>query len=130
LILLKNEVDMLSETSGVKKGNFFVNASFAVFITYLCMYAFRKPFTAATFEDKQFMGVDFKIALIILQLIGYTVSKFIGIKIISELKPANRLVVLLALLFLALISLFLFGITPYPYNAVFMFINGLPLGMI
>jgi len=121
---------MLSETSGVKKGNFFVNASFAVFITYLCMYAFRKPFTAATFEDKQFMGVDFKIALIILQLIGYTVSKFIGIKIISELKPANRLVVLLALLFLALISLFLFGITPYPYNAVFMFINGLPLGMI
>ncbi len=121
---------MLSETSGVKKGKFFINASLAVFITYLCMYAFRKPFTAATYDNRQLMGIDYKVALIILQIMGYTISKFIGIKIISELKPANRLVVLLALLFLALISLFLFGITPYPYNAVFMFINGLPLGMI
>lgn len=130
MIALKNELKISNESSGFIKGNFFVNASFAVFITYLCMYAFRKPFTAATFEDKQFMGVDYKIALIILQLIGYTVSKFIGIKIISELKSSNRLIILMALLFFALISLFLFAITPYPFNAIFMFINGLPLGMI
>lgn len=94
------------------------------------MYAFRKPFTAATYEHKTLLGVDYKIALIILQLIGYTISKFIGIKIISELKSSNRLNILMILLLVALISLFLFGITPYPYNAIFMFINGLPLGMI
>lgn len=109
---------------------FIINASFAVFINYLCMYAFRKSFTAATFEHKTLLGLDYKVSLIILQLIGYTISKFIGIKIISELKSSNRLNILMILLLVAFISLFLFGITPYPYNAFFMFINGLPLGMI
>jgi Family of unknown function (DUF5690) len=94
------------------------------------MYAFRKPFTAATYEGLRLFGMDYKVVLIILQLIGYTVSKSLGIKFVSELKHENRLRLLGVLMFVALISLFLFGITPYPYNAIFMFMNGLPLGMI
>jgi sugar phosphate permease len=110
--------------------NFIINASVAVFITYLCMYAFRKPFTAATYDGYRLFGLDYKVVLIIFQLIGYTISKSLGIKFVSELKPSNRLHVLILLMLIALISLFCFGITPYPYNSIFMFLNGLPLGMI
>jgi hypothetical protein len=110
--------------------NFIINASVAVFITYLCMYAFRKPFTAATYDGYRLFGLDYKVVLIIFQLIGYTISKSLGIKFVSELKPSNRLHVLILLMLIALISLFCFGITPYPYNSIFMFFNGLPLGMI
>lgn len=110
--------------------NFIINASVAVFITYLCMYAFRKPFTAATYDGYRLFGLDYKVVLIIFQLIGYTISKSLGIKFVSELKPSNRLHILILLMLIALISLFCFGITPYPYNSIFMFLNGLPLGMI
>ena len=47
------------------------------------MYAFRKPFTAGTYKGLELLGVDYKVALIILQLIGYVISKFIGIKFIA-----------------------------------------------
>ncbi|WP_276358978.1 DUF5690 family protein [Daejeonella sp. H1SJ63] len=110
--------------------NFLVTASFAAFITYLSMYAFRKPFTAATFDQLSLWGVNYKILLIISQLVGYTLSKYIGIKIIAELKQENRTKTLIYLMLFAWISLFLFAIIPYPFNFPFMFLNGLPLGMI
>ena len=94
------------------------------------MYAFRKPFTVATFEDLDFIGVDYKILLILSQVLGYMVSKFIGIKLISELKANRRLGYLIGMILLAEIGLVAFGIVPAPYNIVFMFINGLSLGMI
>ena len=52
---------------------------------YFSMYAFRKPFTAASFDgvDGWHYALDFKIALVLAQLIGYAASKFIGIKVIS-----------------------------------------------
>ncbi len=104
--------------------------AFASFGTYFCMYAFRKPFTVATFEDLSFAGVDYKIILIIAQVLGYMLSKFIGIKVISELQPNKRIYYLLGLILAAEASLLLFAITPSPYNIVFMFLNGLPLGMV
>ena len=110
--------------------NFLLTASFAAFITYLSMYAFRKPFTAATFDQQSLWGIDYKIVLIISQLLGYTLSKYIGIKIIAELKPEKRTRTLIHLILFAWISLFFFAITPYPFNFPFMFLNGLPLGMI
>ena len=82
------------------------------------MYAFRKPFTVATFEDLSFAGVDYKIVLIIAQVLGYMLSKFIGIKVISELQPNKRIYYLLGLILAAELSLLLFGITPAPYNIV------------
>jgi len=110
--------------------NLLLTASFAAFITYLSMYAFRKPFTAATFDQLSLWGIDYKILLILSQLFGYTLSKYIGIKIIAELKPENRTKTLIYLMLFAWIALFLFAIIPYPFNFPFMFLNGLPLGMI
>ncbi len=102
----------------------------ASFGTYFCMYAFRKPFTVATYENLDFIGVDYKIVLIITQVIGYMLSKFIGIKLISELKAENRLKYLLSMIAFAELSLILFAWVPSPYNIFFMFLNGLSLGMI
>lgn len=109
---------------------FVMNAAVAAFITYLSMYAFRKPFTAATYDGLSLWGVDYKILLIITQLIGYTISKYIGIKYVSELHAGNRTRMLIMLMGFAWVSLFFFAITPFPYNLPFMFLNGLPLGMI
>jgi MFS family permease len=94
------------------------------------MYAFRKPFTIATFEAISYWGIDYKILLIIAQVLGYMLSKFIGIKIISELKPKSRGLLLMGMIFFAETALLLFAITPQPYNIIFMFFNGLPLGMV
>lgn len=109
---------------------FILHASSAAFITYLSMYAFRKPFTAATYDGLMLWGIDYKILLIITQLVGYTISKYIGIKLVSELHANNRVKMLVLLMASAWLSLFLFAITPFPYNLPFMFLNGLPLGMI
>jgi hypothetical protein len=102
----------------------------AAFITYLSMYAFRKPFTAATFDGLYLWGIPYKIVLILSQLIGYTISKYLGIKFIAELPAAGRINFLIGLMAFALLTLFLFGIVGFPYNWILMLLNGLPLGMI
>jgi hypothetical protein len=94
------------------------------------MYAFRKPFTSALYADYELWGVDYKILLIITQLVGYTVSKYFGIKIISELSASKRTRTLVFLMAFSWVALLFFGIVPAPYNLPFMFLNGLPLGMI
>ena len=107
-----------------------VKAAAAVFITYLSMYAFRKPFTSAQYADYILWGIDYKIILIIAQLVGYTLSKYFGIKIISELSASKRTITLIFLMAFSWLALLFFGIVPAPYNLPFMFLNGLPLGMI
>ena len=107
-----------------------VFAALAAFCTYSCMYAFRKPFTAATFDDLVYFGLKYKDILVMTQLVGYTLSKFLGIKIVAEMKLNNRGYNVLVLIGIAAISLFLFGVTPAPYNIIFMFMNGIPLGMV
>jgi hypothetical protein len=102
----------------------------AAFGTYFCMYAFRKPFTSGTYSGLMLWGIDYKAILIIAQVLGYMVSKFIGIKIISELKAAGRVKLIISLILFAEASLLLFGIVPCPYNFFFLFLNGLPLGMV
>jgi hypothetical protein len=94
------------------------------------MYAFRKPFTAAQFTDVTVYGLTFKSVLVTSQVIGYSLSKFIGIKVISEMKASRRAQTLLGLIAISEIALILFGAVPPPWNAVFMFMNGLPLGMV
>ncbi len=102
----------------------------AAFITYSSMYAFRKPFTAGVYEELQLWGIDYKIILITTQVIGYMLSKFIGIRVVSEMSAAKRIASILLLMALAWGSLLLFGLTPFPYNFIWLFFNGLPLGMI
>jgi hypothetical protein len=102
----------------------------AAFGTYFCMYAFRKPFTAATFTDLALWGVGYKTVLVVAQVLGYTVSKFVGIKVVAEASPHRRAGMILLLIGLAELSLLLFALTPPPYNFVWLFGNGLPLGMV
>ncbi|MDN3695649.1 DUF5690 family protein [Chryseobacterium tructae] len=107
-----------------------LKAAFAAFGVYFCMYGFRKPFTVASFEGLSYFGVDYKILIIIAQAVGYFISKFIGIKFISELKPGKRLTYLFSFIAIAELSLLGFAVVPAPYNILFMFLNGIPLGMI
>lgn len=109
---------------------FVLNASLASFGAYFCMYAFRKPFSVATFEGMEVFHIDYKIILIIAQVLGYALSKFIGIKVVSELKANQRAYYLLGLILLAELALVLFALVPKPLNVIFMFVNGIPLGMI
>lgn len=109
---------------------FLLYSSLAAFGAYFCMYAFRKPFTVARFDELEFFGMDYKIALILFQLVGYAMSKFIGIKVISELQAHKRKYYFLALIGCAELALLGFALVPAPYNAGFMLLNGLPLGMI
>lgn len=102
----------------------------AAFGTYFCMYGFRKPFTAATYEDTIWLGIGFKTILVASQVSGYTLSKFIGIKIVSEMPPRYRAASILGLIAIAEIALLFFAMTPTPWNFVWLFVNGLPLGMV
>jgi MFS family permease len=102
----------------------------AAFGTYFCMYAFRKPFTAGTYSGLGLWNIHYKSILIISQVFGYMLSKFIGIKVISELKSSRRKKLIISLILFAESSLLLFGLIPYPYNFIFLFLNGLPLGMV
>jgi hypothetical protein len=65
------------------------------------MYAFRKPFTAAEFADYEWAGVGYKTLLVTAQVLGYTLSKFIGIKVIAEMNPARRAAMILVLIGIA-----------------------------
>ena len=94
------------------------------------MYAFRKPFAAATFTNDVWLGVEFKTILVTAQVSGYTLSKFIGIKVVSEMSSKYRAVMILGLIAVAEIALLLFAITPKPWNFAWLFVNGLPLGMV
>ncbi|AUD06215.1 DUF5690 family protein [Spirosoma pollinicola] len=102
----------------------------AAFCTYACMYAFRKGITAVTFEGMAFAGISYKIWLVTAQVFGYAVSKGIGVKVVSEMSPGRRAVSLLFFVGFALLALLGFALVPAPYNIIFLFLNGLPLGMV
>jgi hypothetical protein len=103
----------------------------ASFSTYFCMYAFRKPFTAATYDKLDtFAGLDLKTALVISQIVGYTLSKIVGIKVCSELGRANRALILILLIAWAQSALILFAVVPSGWKVLAILLNGFPLGMI
>lgn len=111
-------------------GWFVLYAVICAFTTYFCMYSFRKPWAAGTYAGSEFWIFDLKNALVISQLCGYALSKFIGIKFNSELLHRHRLRALLLLILFAEAALVLFAIMP-PGGKVFaIFLNGLPLGAI
>lgn len=102
----------------------------AAFFLYTCVYAFRKTFAVATFDGMVLAGVSYKVWLVTAQVMGYATSKFIGIKIVSELPPDKRFAGISLMVLVAGVSWFFFAVTPTPYNIVFLFLNGLPLGMV
>ncbi|WDE08520.1 hypothetical protein SG34_031860 [Thalassomonas viridans] len=111
---------------------FTVYATMAAFMTYFSMYAFRKPFTASNYEGMADFsyGIDFKTALILAQVLGYALSKFIGIKVISEMNAGGRALAILTLVMTAELALVLFAMVPPDWKLLTLFLNGLPLGMI
>ncbi len=111
---------------------FTIVAGLAGFSAYFSMYAFRKPFTAATFDAVPgwSFALDYKIALVIAQAAGYALSKLIGVKVISEIDPARRGVAILLLIGVGWLALIAFALIPPPWNVAALFFNGLPLGMI
>ncbi len=109
---------------------FSIYAICAAFVSYASMFALRKPFTAAMFEGISLFGVDYKIILIISQVLGYALAKFIGVILISEMKPQARPRWIILFVSTALLSLLLFALFPYPAGFVFLFFNGLPLGFL
>lgn len=102
----------------------------AAFGAYFCMYAFRKPFTAAPFEGEGPWGIGYKEWLVSAQVIGYTFSKFIGIKVVSELPAKRRGIAILALIGFSEAALLLFAVMPKDLGIICLFLNGLPLGMV
>ena len=100
------------------------------FLTYSSMYAFRKPFAAATFMGEEWWGIDIKVWLILMQTFGYMASKFYGIKLIAELSGKKRGLLILSLVGCAWLSLLGFALLPAPYNILCFLLNGFPLGLI
>ena len=102
----------------------------AAFGTYFSMYFFRKPFAACKYDGLALWGTDYKTILVSAQVLGYTLSKFFGIKVIAELHPQRRIAGIILLIAIAEAALLGFALTPPPYSFVFLFLNGLPLGMV
>lgn len=102
----------------------------AAFGTYFCMYVFRVPFKVSKFNDPAVWPEGYKIVLVNSQLIGYIISKFLGIKVIAELTRQRRIAGIILLISIAEAALLAFGLAPTRYKYVCLFVNGLPLGMV
>jgi hypothetical protein len=93
------------------------------------MYGFRKPFTAALYiDDPSTPGL--KASLIASQVLGYTVSKMVGIRVIAGMPTRRRIQTLLALIAVAEAAWILLGVVPSNLAVACLFLNGLPLGMV
>ena len=102
----------------------------SAFCVYFCMYAFRKPFAAASWSEDQIGDITLKSALIIGQLLGYTAAKFISIKVCSELTRRQRAPFLTGLIILAELALLLLALGPTLAKVLAMLVNGLALGSV
>ncbi len=120
---------MHEENEPTKTGQLFA-AAVAAFCTYFCMYAFRKPFTAATFDGQEMFGLDYKGVLIIAQIFGYMLSKFIGIRVVSEMRREYRAATIVGLILFGEAALVGFAYLPPMWKIGMLFLNGLPLGMV
>lgn len=100
----------------------------AALLSYSLVYALRKPYTAASFEGLTLFDCDYKVAVTTIQILGYVIAKFFGIKIISELKRENRFRFFVGSAILAEVALVGFGLLNAPFNVIAMFVNGLSLG--
>ncbi|RZL30287.1 MAG: hypothetical protein EOO96_18435, partial [Pedobacter sp.] len=105
-------------------------AAVVVFLAYTMIFGFRKSFTVATFDGLTIAGYSYKTVLVITQMLGYLLAKFYGIKFISELKRTGRGKIIIVLTSISWLSWLFFAITPIPYNVIFLFVNGFPLGML
>ena len=100
------------------------------FGTYFCMYAFRKPFAAASYAGAPLFGLKLKTAFVVSQILGYTCSKYLAVKFVSEASRARRWPMLMGVILLAELALLGFALLPGRLKLAAIFLNGLPLGMV
>lgn len=103
-------------------------AALVAFLTYASIYAYRKPFTVATFEGISFGGIPYQTLLVISQVVGYMLSKFYGIRFIAELKRMGRWKTSAVLIGTAWLALLFFALVPPPWGIPFLLVNGFMLG--
>lgn len=134
--MLRNQA-LARATAAMPEWAMVLLASAASFSTYFCMYAFRKPFAAGSFEGAGVVevpftgaGLEMKTVLVISQIIGYAISKYAGIKVCSEVGRASRAVLLVGLIVWAELALLIFALVPLRYGFIPLLLNGLPLGMV
>lgn len=109
-----------------------VYAVTTAFSVYFAMFAFRKPFSAGTYEGLHFFGtrLELKTVLVIGQILGYGASKYLGVKFCSEAARGRRAATLLGLIVCAELAMIAFAVLPNSWKPAAMLANGLPLGMI
>lgn len=103
-------------------------AALIAFLTYASVYAYRKPFTVAEFNGLVYGGIRYQTLLIIFQGTGYMLSKFYGIRFISELKRMGRWKTAVTLIGIAWLSLLLFAVVPPIFGLFCLWLNGFALG--
>lgn len=116
------------QNTGNKRILVSICTAMVAFLAYSSIYAYRKPFTVATFEGISFWGIPYQTLLIISQVTGYMLSKFYGIKFIAELKRLGRWKTSVLLVGIAWLSLLFFAVIPAPFGMIFLFVNGFMLG--
>ena len=121
------QCEMITRSNQIKTGLY---TAAVVFLAYTMIFGFRKSFTVATFDGITIAGYSYKTVLVICQMLGYLLAKFYGIKYISELKRTGRGKIILVLTGLAWLCWLFFALIPVPYNILFLFLNGFPLGML
>lgn len=126
-MMLTNQAFVQSKTSR-RQVIISLYAAVVTFLVYTSVYAYRKPFTVATFEGIEYFKIPYQTLLITSQGIGYMLSKFAGIKLIAELKRFGRWKTMAVLLSISWIALLGFALVPAPYGILFLLINGFPLG--
>jgi hypothetical protein len=105
-------------------------AAITSFAAYTSIFAFRKAFNVAPYAGHTLLGMDYKVVLVVTQVFGYMLSKFYGIRFISEMKRMGRGQLILLLVGIAWIAWLLFALLPAPYNFWCLLLNGFPLGML
>ncbi len=104
--------------------------SLVAFLTYACVFSYRKTFTVATFDGIRIGVFSYQTLLIISQVVGYMISKFYGIVFISALRRTGRWVTVALMIGISWACLLLFAVTPDLLGLLWFFINGFMLGFL
>ncbi|WP_246008227.1 DUF5690 family protein [Chitinophaga lutea] len=105
-------------------------AAITGFSAYTAIFAYRKAFNVAPFSGHTLLGADYKVVLVVTQILGYMASKFYGIRFIAALPRVRRHWLIFMLVGIAWMAWLLFALLPPPYNFWCLLLNGFPLGLI
>lgn len=107
--------------------------SLVTFLCYFSLYGLKKPFTAASYDEYEWLaGIQLKTALALSQLAGYIFAKFVGIKIVFEVDregPA-RAFYLIGLAVMALVGWIIHALVPIQWKVIGVFLTGIPMGLV